>query len=121
MTTGKGIAAARARIEAAFRALHGDCRHKAQVADDNELRKQIQIEPAPDAPSDAPATSVIEPDQQQRTEMLAAALVNAALRSPLVPKQTPRRGNVDGAWLVEAPTEDAEMLFQRALRQRGQK
>ena len=118
MTTGKGIAAARARIEAAFRALHGDCRDKVQVADDQELRKQIEI---PIASQEAvPATPVIEPDHQQGTKARATALVNAALRSPLVPKQAPRRGNVHGAWLVEAPTEDVETLFRQALHQLGE-
>jgi hypothetical protein len=45
MTNGKGISAARARIEAAFRALHSDCRDREQVQADSQLRTSLAGEP----------------------------------------------------------------------------
>ncbi len=41
---GNGIAAARARIEAAFRTLHNDCRDRSQVQADRVLREALKPE-----------------------------------------------------------------------------
>ena len=102
MTNGRGIAAARARIEAAFRDLHNDCRDKEQVEADRELHTALQ--PAEEV---AP---VIEISHIEKSERKAQAYVSAAL------KQTPRRSNVTQTWVVETPAEDAGTLIEQALR-----
>jgi hypothetical protein len=112
MTNGKGIAAARARIEGAFRNLHNDCRNKEQVTADRELHTALQ--PAEEV---AP---VIEISHIEKSERKAQAYVSAALRSPQVRKHTPCRGNVGHAWEIESPAENADTLIEQALRQAGE-
>ncbi len=109
MTNGKGIAAARARIEAAFRALHNDCRDKEQVEADREFHAAIQ--PAEEV------VSVVETPHIERSERKARVYVSAALRSPYVAKQAPPRSNINQTWVVETPVEDAGTLISQALRQ----
>ena len=107
MANGKGLAAARARIEAAFRTLHNDCRNKEQVTADREFLAALQ--PAEEV---AP---VIETSHIEKSERKAQAYVSAAL------KQTPRRSNINQTWVVETPAEDAGTLIAEALRQLGDK
>jgi hypothetical protein len=113
MTNGKGIAAARARIEAAFRNLHNDCRDKEQVTADREFHAALQ--PAEEV------ASVTEISHIEKSERKAQAYVCAALRSPHVAKQTPCRSNVNHTWVVETPAEDARTLIAEALHQLGDK
>jgi hypothetical protein len=108
VANGKGIAAARARIEAAFRPLHNDCRDREQLTADRELHTALQ--PAEDV---AP---VIETSHIEKSERKAQAYVSAALRSSHVAKQTPRRSNINQTWVVETPAEDAGTLIAEALR-----
>jgi hypothetical protein len=102
VASGKGIAAARARIEAAFRNLHNDCRNKEQVTADREFHTALQ--PAEEV---AP---VIEISHIEKSERKAQAYVSAAL------KQTPRRSNINQTWVVETPAEDSATLIEQALR-----
>jgi hypothetical protein len=108
MTEGKGIAAARARIEAAFRPLHKDCRDKEQFEADREFHAAIQ--PAEEV------VHAVETAHIEMSERKAQVYVSAALRSPHVVKQTPFRSNINQTWEVETPTEDAATLIAQALR-----
>jgi hypothetical protein len=108
VVNGKGVAAVRASIEAAFRTLHNDCRDKEQVTADREFHTALQPEEV------AP---VIETCHIEKSERKAQAYVSAALRSPYVAKQTPSRSNINQNWLVETPAEDAATLIAQALRQ----
>ncbi len=108
MANGKGIAAARARIEAAFRNLHNDCRNKEQVTADREFHAALQ--PVEEV------SPVIETCHIERSERKAQAYVSAALRSPQIRKHTPCRGNVGHSREIEIPTEDAATLIAQALR-----
>jgi hypothetical protein len=95
MTTGKGIAAARERIAAAFRALHYDQRTREERQADEQLRATIQSEP--ENPSD-PNIVVCETEpQREYTEEKAQAflikgesLTQAALHSQVI-RQHPTR------------------------------
>jgi len=109
VANGKGIAAARARIEAAFRNLHNDCRDKEQVTADREFHAALQ--PSEEVPP------VTETSHIEKSERKAQAYVSAALRSPQIKKHTPCPGNVGLAWEIESPAEDVTTLIAQALRQ----
>jgi FtsZ-interacting cell division protein ZipA len=124
MTTGKGIAAARARIETAFRALHSDCRDREQVQADLQLRTSLaEVPNANEQPDEQPTKPETEeeaadtPQVESSFHLKSKALTSAALRSPHVSKHAPRRGNVTGGWAIDVPTEDLNTLIAQALKQ----
>jgi hypothetical protein len=98
-----------ARIEAAFRRLHNDCRDKEQVTADREFHAALQ--PAQEV------ASVIESCHVEKSERKAQAYVSAALRVPQITKHTPCRANVGHTWEIESPAETATTLIAQALRQ----
>ena len=115
----KGLAAVQERIRKSFLEVHNDQRTREQRQADEEMLASIQTEPSPLPQTKTEVDSLIERSNILKIsarERCMNAYVSAALRSPHVAKQTPRRSNVNQTWVVETPTEDSATLIEQALR-----
>jgi len=103
MGKGQGLAAVRERIEAAFKTLHGDCRDWTQIQADHELRVSLK----------ADVVEVQEGENRKNVQRRIEAYCLSALRNPTIARNSSRRSNIGGAWLIEEPKETLDILLKQ--------
>lgn len=117
MTNGKGIEAVRARIEAAFRTLHNDCRDKEQVEADRELHAAIQPAERDEVPHSVNEVETTDMEHHERVlRVRSKYLYRAALRGPHASSHKTLPRGIHQCFEVNAPAEPAEELFRQGLK-----
>jgi len=123
MTHGKGIAATRARIEAAFSTLHNDHRDREQRQADEELRASLTASAEVDesqTPSVSEKANLDTVEKVERRERIAAIYVKAAMKSAHIKNQRTLKRGIHACWIVEAPEQDAATLIAEAMKRLGE-
>jgi hypothetical protein len=115
MTKSTGLAAVRERIRQSFLAIHNDQRDREQRQADQEMLAAIQSEATAGTTSEEETVEVAETPKLS-VEERANVYVKAALRAPHIARNTVRRTNVHGAYVIEEPREDAATLIAHAMR-----
>jgi len=100
---GEGLIAVRKRIEAAFQTVHGDHRDREQLQADHELRVSLE----------ADVVDVLEDESGKNVRRRVEAYCLSALRNPTIARNSSRRSNIGGAWLIEEPKESAIELLRQ--------
>ena len=121
--TKNGLAAVRERIRQAFvNQVHGDVRDEVQVRASREMLAAI-TEPPAQMEQDKPLkTENVDAEHEERAfHVRSKYLSHAALRSVHINSHRVLPRGVHHCYVVEAPSESADELFEQALRQLGGK
>jgi hypothetical protein len=120
MTKG-GLAAVRERIRQAFvNQVHGDVRDEAQVRASQEMLAEITEPPAQAEQNNLRKKENSCGEHDERTfHARSKGLAHAALLSVHINSQRMLPRGVHQCYVVEAPSESANELFEQALKQLG--